>query len=98
MVIGINQERVILQFCTWHGAEAIKRKLTAKGYTKERREKLNHLIWAWIKAPDLSTLEDAREELILNLNITELEEIGDKSRVARHVRAALLVYLSFLLS
>ena len=72
-VIGINQESVILQFCTWHGAEAIKRRLIAKGYTKERREQLNHLIWAWIKAPNLGTLDDARNELILNLNTNEKE-------------------------
>ena len=72
-MIGINQIAVILQFCTWHGAEAIKRKLIAKGYTKERREELLHLIWAWIKAPDLDALEDARNELILNLNINEKE-------------------------
>jgi hypothetical protein len=47
--------------------------LIAKGYTKERREKLNHLIWAWIKAPDLCALEHARDELILNLNINKKE-------------------------
>ena len=47
--------------------------MIAKGYTKERREQLNHLIWAWIKAPDLDALEDARNELILNLNANEKE-------------------------
>lgn len=73
VVIGTNQESVILQFCTWHGAEAIKRRLIAKGYSKERREQLNHLIWAWIKAPDLDVLEEARNELILNLNTSEKE-------------------------
>jgi hypothetical protein len=73
MVIGPNQESVILQFCTWHGAEAIKRRLIEKGYSKERREQLNHLIWAWIKAPDLDVLEEARSELILNLNTSEKE-------------------------
>jgi hypothetical protein len=72
-VIGINQERVILQFCTWHGAEAIKRRLIAKGYTKERREDINNLIWEWIKAPDFDTLEEARDKLILSLNNNEKE-------------------------
>jgi hypothetical protein len=72
-VIGINQERVILQFCTWHGAEAIKRRLIAKGYTKERREDINNLIWKWIKAPDFDTLEEARDKLILSLNDNEKE-------------------------
>ena len=72
-VIGINQERVILQFCTWHGVEAIKRRLIAKGYTKERREDINNLIWEWIKAPDFDTLEEARDKLILSLNNNEKE-------------------------
>ncbi|RFU25262.1 hypothetical protein B7463_g11084, partial [Scytalidium lignicola] len=72
-VLGINQESVILQFCTWHAAEAIKRKLIAKGYTKERREKLNRLIWDWIKAPDLQKPEDARDKSILNLGVDENE-------------------------
>ena len=34
---------------------------------------LLHLIWAWIKAPDLDALEDARNELILNLDVNEKE-------------------------
>jgi hypothetical protein len=72
-VIGINQERVILQFCTWHGVEAIKRRLIAKGYTKERREDINNLIREWIKAPDFDTLEDARNKLISRLTISDKE-------------------------
>jgi hypothetical protein len=47
--------------------------LIAKGYTKEHCKKLNHLIWAWIKAPDLQSLKEARENLILSLNISEKE-------------------------
>ena len=72
-VVSINQEEVILQFCTQHTTEAIKRRLIAKGYSKERREKLNNLIQAWIKAPDLDTLEERRDELILNLSVNEKE-------------------------
>jgi hypothetical protein len=44
-VIGVNFTEVILQFCTWHSAEAIKKKLITKGYPKARRDKLNKLIW-----------------------------------------------------
>jgi hypothetical protein len=72
-VVTINQEKAILQYCTWHGAEAIKRRLIAKGYTKERREDINNLIWEWIKAPDFDTLEEARDKLILSLNNNEKE-------------------------
>ena len=72
-VVTINQEKAILQYCTWHGAEAIKRRLIAKVYTKERREDINNLIWEWIKAPDFDTLEEARDKLILSLNNNEKE-------------------------
>jgi hypothetical protein len=73
MVVGVNQEAVILQFCDWHAAEAIKRKLIAKGYGKERRDDLINLMWAWIKAPDLDALKDARDKFILNLDVSEKE-------------------------
>jgi hypothetical protein len=35
---------VILQYYTWHSAEAIKRKLIAKGYTKEACDKIINFI------------------------------------------------------
>src|SRR6266487_2143327 len=72
-VVTINQEKAILQFCTWHGAEAIKRRLITKGYTKERRDNINNLIWEWIKAPDFDTLEEARDKLIFSLNNSDKE-------------------------
>jgi len=72
-VVTVNQESAILQYCTWHGAEAIKRRLIAKGYTKERREAINNLIWQWIKAPDFDQLEEARDALIISLNNSEKE-------------------------
>jgi hypothetical protein len=72
-LIGVNNEKVVLQFCTWHAAEAIKRKLISKGYKKEHREELNNLIWKWIKAPDLDALETARNTLVLSLKNDEKE-------------------------
>ena len=72
-VATINQESAILQYCTWHAAEAIKRRLIAKGYPKERREAINNLIWQWIKAPDFDQLEEARDELILSLSNNKKE-------------------------
>ena len=72
-VVGVNQETVILQFCDWHAAEAIKRRLITKGYSREHRDDLVNLIWAWIKAPDLDALEDARDELLLKLKVSEKE-------------------------
>ena len=68
---------MILQFCEWHAAEAIKRRLIAKGYQKERRDELVDLIWKWIKAPDLDKLEDARNRLILSLKVSEKEYLTE---------------------
>ncbi len=44
-VQGVGQTEVILQYCTWHAIEAIKRKLVHIGYQKERRNKIINLIW-----------------------------------------------------
>ena len=63
---------VILQFCTWHCQEAIKRKLVHAGY-KKSPQKAIHLIWKWIEAPDRDALEIARDELILSLKVAEKE-------------------------
>jgi hypothetical protein len=30
-------------------------------------------MWAWIKAPDLDALKDARDKFILNLDVSEKE-------------------------
>ena len=76
-IIGVNQIPVILQFCEWHAAEAIKRRLIAKGYKKESRDELIDLIWKWIKAPDLDKLEDARNMLILSLKVSEKEYLTE---------------------
>ena len=64
---------VILQYCTWHAAEAIKRKLVYSGYKKERRNKIVDLIWEWIEVPTLKGLETARNKLVIALNQDEKE-------------------------
>ena len=72
-VIGVNATVVILQFCTWHAAEAIKRKLIASGYRKERRNKIVDLIWKWITASTIEKLNTARNQLIFALDPDEKE-------------------------
>ena len=72
-VQGVGQTEVILQYCTWHAVEAIKRKLVHSGYQKERRNKIINLIWKWIEAPTIEQLESARDSLILTLNQNEKE-------------------------
>ena len=44
-VIGPHYMAIILQFCTWHGVKAIKQRLIAKGYSKEKRAEIVDLIW-----------------------------------------------------
>ena len=72
-VIGVNATAVILQFCTWHAAEAIKRKLIASGYRKERRNQIVDLIWKWITASTVEKLNTARNQLIFALDPDEKE-------------------------
>ena len=73
IVVGPHLDTIILQFCEWHAAQAIQRRLIAKGYRKERRDELVNIIWSWIKAPDPEALEVARTKLILNLRVDEKE-------------------------
>ena len=73
IVRGVNIEVIILQYCTQHTAEAIKRKLIHSGYKKEHRNKIIDLIWKWIEAPTLDILDTARDSLILALKSDEKE-------------------------
>ena len=72
-VKGHDGCQIFLQRCEWHAAEAIKKKLIKTGYKKRERDELVDLIWTWIKAPDLQTLDSAREKLILRLHDDEKE-------------------------
>lgn len=61
-----------LQLCTWHAAEAIKKKLIKVGsYPLEIRKELSNLIWVWIKSSTLQELKKNREALLLKLNEPE---------------------------
>ena len=62
---------LVLQLCSWHAAEAIKKKLTREGYPQEKRKELANLIWAWIKSPTLDLLERNRGVLLNNLHQKE---------------------------
>jgi hypothetical protein len=63
---------VFLQLCEWHAVEAIKRRLTSAGrYKKKKREEVVDLVWKWVKAPDVESLEQCREDLFEALNPAE---------------------------
>jgi hypothetical protein len=71
---GRKAQTVVLQLCQWHGVEAIKRKLIATGrYSKERRDELTNLIWAWIKAGTIQEIYKQRE--LLRAELYEEEQV-----------------------
>jgi hypothetical protein len=67
-----KEQRVYLQLCEWHAVEAIRRHLTSAGrYKKKQKEKLTDLLWAWVKAPDIESLDKQRQELLEALHPAE---------------------------
>ena len=67
-----SQTDCTLQLCTWHAAEAIKKKLIKAGtYPLEIRKELSSLIWAWIQSSTLNELESNRQKLLHRLNPPE---------------------------
>ena len=76
-----------LQLCTWHAAEAIKKKLIKVGsYPLEIRKELSNLIWRWIKSSTLQELEKNRGALLAKLNEAE------------RIYYSLILYLLFLIN
>ena len=62
----------LLQLCTWHAAEAIKKRLIKAGtYPVEIRKELMALIWAWIKSPTIEQLNERRRTLLNKLHDSE---------------------------
>ena len=49
---------VKLQLCSWHAAEAVKRRLIVEGYSSEMRSELTNLIWGWITSPTTEALSE----------------------------------------
>lgn len=62
-----------LKLCSWHAAEAIKKKLVKAGsYPLEIRKELTSLIWVWIQSSSLDLLEkNRRQKLLQKLNPAE---------------------------
>lgn len=66
--VGIN---CTLQLCSWHAAEAIKKRLITEGYHVDKRKELVNLIWSWIEAPTPEKLAERRSALIAQLRPKE---------------------------
>lgn len=62
----------VLQLCTWHAAQAIKKRLIKAGrYPIEIRKELETLIWDWIKSPTIEQLTERRRKLLDKLHLDE---------------------------
>ena len=61
----------MFQLCSWHAAEAIKKRLITEGYPLEIRKQLVTLIWNWITSPTIATLEDQQNDLLSKLRPKE---------------------------
>ena len=55
---------LFLQLCSWHAAEAIKKRLIREGYPMDVRKDLVDKIWRWIKSPTILELATNRQNLI----------------------------------
>lgn len=66
------QADCVLQLCTWHAAQAIKKRLIKAGdYPLEIRKELDTLIWDWIKSPTIKQLSENRLKLLDKLRQSE---------------------------
>jgi hypothetical protein len=58
---------ISLQFCDWHYAENIKKRLAKNGYTKEDRDKVINAVWQYIKTDEKFLLDVQRAALCKHL-------------------------------
>ncbi len=61
-----------LQLCSWHAAEAIKKRIVNEEYSSKMRSELVSKIWNWIKAPTISLLIKRRIDLMNHLRPKEV--------------------------
>jgi len=66
----------ILQFCEWHAAQNIKKRLAEKKYLKKDREEIIDLIWKYIWSTTPASLEANRDEMksrLIDLKVTYID-------------------------
>jgi hypothetical protein len=54
----------ILQFCEWHAAMNVKKRLAQKRYKKEERDAIMRLVWAYVKSASEQDLETNRAAMM----------------------------------
>jgi hypothetical protein len=64
-----------LQFCDWHCAENIRKRLAKNGYTKDERDKIMDTVWQYIKTDEEYLLDVQRAALCQHLKKDEVSYI-----------------------
>jgi hypothetical protein len=54
----------VLQFCEWHAAQNVKKRLATQRYKKEEREAIMLLVWAYIWSASEEQLEERRSIML----------------------------------
>ena len=67
----------LLQYCDWHAVENMMKRLADRGYKKEERETLKHLIWSFVKARTQDELAEKRAEIHSKLKQSEISYLTD---------------------
>ena len=63
----------ILQFCEWHAAQNVKKRLAEKKYLKKDRKEIEGLVWLYLWSATDAELEQNREEIKARLRDREVE-------------------------
>jgi hypothetical protein len=61
----------VLQFCEWHAAENVKKRLANNGYKKKEREVIMRLVWAYIQSATEEDLEANRAVMMGRMKLGE---------------------------
>jgi hypothetical protein len=61
----------IPQYCKWHAFESIRKHLIDSDYAKEKIKTMKPLIWNYLQASTLSTLQTSRMKLLKALKSPE---------------------------
>lgn len=67
---------LFLQLCSWHAAEAIKKRLIREGYPMDVRGDLVKQVWEYIKSPTMSELAKNRQILLDGLRMKDQDYIA----------------------
>src|SRR5947209_20366519 len=73
-----------LQFCDWHCAENVRKRLAKYGYYKETRDKIMDAVWQYIKTDELFLLDVQRATLCQHLKQEDRDYMDTYRRRKEH--------------